>query len=179
MSVRFSKLVTVTMLFVTPALIPLCASAQTAFIDTLFYSLSRQTVQSLEVSNLSVLDEVLSPLYLMDTTNGSLRELGYFENGNFSWINTQLNNPLISTWNDPLFTEGLTVPLVDKPTRAACVSLALPIVAQDGDAIIIYYEIRRGRKNKRSAFAGATIWTKTMLNTWTIQRETPIWRENW
>lgn len=178
MSVRFN-LATAAILFVATSLTPLRVSAQSAFVDTLFYSLTRQTVEKLDITNLSVLDEVVSPQYLMDTTNGSLHEIGYFENGNFAWINTQLNNPLISTWNDPLFTEGLKVSLVEKPTKDACISISLPIVAQDGDAIIIYYEIWRGKKGKRSAFAGATIWTKTMLNTWTIQRETPMWRENW
>ncbi|MGC3943260.1 MAG: hypothetical protein QM762_01765 [Chryseolinea sp.] len=161
------------MIFVLPALPLADVFGQSAFIDTLFYSLSRQTVQELGSANLSVVEEVLSPEHLMDTTNNTLKNSGYFENGNMAWIQSQINNPLISTWNDPLFTEGLQYPLVDKQTKDACVSIALPIVTQDGDAVIIYYEIWQGKKKKRSFLSGATVWTKTMLNTWTIQKQIP------
>lgn len=165
------------MVCVVPLLLPSTTFAQSAFIDTLFYSLSRQTVQELGTTNLSVIEQVLSAEHLMDTANSTLRNSGYFENGNIAWIQSQVNNPLISTWDDPLFTSGLKIPLVDKQTKEACVSIALPIVTQDGDAVIIYYEIWRGKKKKRASYAGATIWTKTMFNTWTIQRQIPVLEE--
>gem|GEM_PF-4402463 len=177
MPVRLPKLAMASMICVVPMLLPTTTFCQSAFIDTLFYSLSRQTIQELGTTNLSVVEEVLSAVHLMDTTNGTLRNSGYFENGNTGWIQSQINNPLISTWDDPLFTEGLKVPLVEKQTKDPCVSIALPIVTQDGDAVIIYYEIWRGKKKKRAAYAGATIWTKTMLNTWTIQRQIPVFEE--
>ncbi|MEJ1240602.1 hypothetical protein WBG78_20835 [Chryseolinea sp. T2] len=171
MPTRLPKLATATILLALPMILPSMAFGQSAFIDTLFYSLSRQTVHELGATNLSVMEEVMAPECLMDTTNDALKTSGYFENGNIGWIQSQISNPLISTWNDPLFTQGLNIPLVEKQTKEACVSLALPIVTQDGDAVIIYYEIWQGRKRRRASFAGATIWTKTMLNTWTIQKQ--------
>lgn len=158
-------------------LIPLKTLGQQIIPDSLQYYLTRQSIDNLTIGNVKIFDRVMGHQYLLDKGNRILQDVAYFSKDDIQSIDDQILNSTVRSWDNQILSQENNIEIVKTLTNDECVFISVPLISLDGTTIVIYYEIRRHKKNKKlkSGSGTITVWTKTLLNEWIQQRQQIIW----
>jgi hypothetical protein len=156
------------------SLIPLNTFGQSVLTDTSFYSLALQSVESLTTANLNIFYEANEPVYLLNKGKYLLKEVAYFSDDDVRSVEAQIEDPIISNWDNPIFKRQ-NINIIHEKTNNECLYLSFPLVSQDETIVVIYFEVLRKKKRKKSGSGTMTVWTKTLLNEWRQARQQVVW----
>lgn len=127
--------------------------------------------------DVEILYHAIEPRYLLDKENRILKDVAHFTDDDIQFLGDQLSNPIITNWDNIEFKRGGNFNLVNALTDEECVFISVPLISQDENVIVIYYEIRKHKKKKKlkSGSGTITVWTRTQSNQWIEQRQQIIW----
>lgn len=158
-------------------LVPFKSNGQSRVSDSVLYTLSLKTIEDWTSGKTNVYYKVTTPSIFWDVKNKRPQTSNYLPDSNLETISNQVNNPLITTWDNSLFTKESNINLRKRQTRQECLFISLPIVSKDMDTVIVYYETWTKIKfSKESSGAGFVVtWVKTSNNNWVLQKQDMVW----
>ena len=156
-------------------LTPIAVSGQSTTSDSLLFSLIHQSIDVVVIDTLNIFQDVMISKPLLHNRGKLARGLGYFTQEDLNGIANQIKSPRITSWNYERFNQEWNVKITGDKRAGQCLFLSLPLISQDQDVIVIYYENRLKIIKKRSTSGTVTVWRKNVSDQWILEKQQVIW----